>query len=794
MVGAEERPRVLSGIGTAEEDQFSHLAMVDHWRARCNLRGELSARLRHTGTMSDATRLTVEITGTVQGVGFRPFVFGLASSMGLAGEVTNSGARVVCVVEGDADVCEAFVERVQAEAPELADVHRVDVAASLPRGEAGFAIVPSVQVDQQRSTAIPPDVATCAECIAEAEDPNNRRHGYPFICCTACGPRYSVVSELPYDRANTSMVAFPLCPECLKEYDDPHDRRFHAQATSCAECGPSLTDSTVEEAIAALVDGAVVAVKGLGGYQLLCRADSVEAVQRLRDRKNRETKPFALLVDSVAMAQRLVDLDEVSQQALESSEAPIVLAPARSSDEVAEGVAPGTRRLGVMLPVTNLHAILAAGVGVPLVCTSGNRSNEPIVIDDRRAVAAFADIADLVLTHDRPIERRADDSVGHVVAGQFQLLRRARGYAPRSVPLAGDGPTVLGVGAELKNTTCLAVGERASLSVHLGDLESPATLAAFEATIADQMAFAAADVALVVHDLHPEYLSSKFATTQDLAPSLAVQHHHAHLVSCLVENQHEGPAIGVVFDGLGWGDDGTAWGGEFLVGDASGYERASSLSTVAMPGGAQAVREPWRMSIAHCVAAFGDIPAFVRSRFADFGVDVIAEMCGSRSVLQTSSMGRLFDAVAALCGLPHTVTYEGEAAIALEGLAVDAPADLAGASQAYPWSGTNAAELVRGIVNDLEVGVDAATVAYRFHQSIAEFIVTSSTEIASSTDLENVALSGGVFQNRLLVEMLLPMLSDAGLRVLRHRRVPPNDGGISLGQVAIGRAALQLTR
>lgn len=732
----------------------------------------------------------MEITGTVQGVGFRPFVFGLASSLGLAGEVTNVGARVVCVVEGDAEICEAFVQRVRTEAPGLADVHRVDVVTSSPEGEIGFAIVPSVPVDQQRTTAIPADVATCSDCIAEAGDPEDRRHGYPFICCTTCGPRYSVVSDLPYDRANTSMAAFPLCPQCLEEYEDPEDRRFHAQATSCAHCGPQLTGPSVKEAVAALLDGAVVAVKGLGGYQLLCRADSVEAVQRLRDRKQRETKPFALLVDSVAMAERLVDLDAVGHQALESPEAPIVLGPALASGEVAAEVAPGTRRLGVMLPASNLHAMLAKQVGVPLVCTSGNRSNEPIVIDDWRATEAFADIADIVLAHDRRIERRADDSVGHVVAGGFQLLRRARGYAPRSVQLSGLGPTVLGVGAELKNTTCLAVGERASLSVHLGDLESPSTLAAFEATIADQLAFAAADVALVVHDLHPEYLSSKFATSQDIAPSLAVQHHHAHLVSCLVENQHEGPAIGVVFDGLGWGDDGTAWGGEFLAGDASGYDRVSWLDTVAMPGGVMAVREPWRMAIAHCLAAFGDVPASVRSTFADLEVEVIAELCAGPSVLQTSSVGRLFDATAALCGLPRTVTYEGQAAIALEGLAAHGAPDRAGASRAYEWLGTDASELVRGVVEDLAAGVNRATVAYRFHQSIAQMVLTTCAEVASRTDLDTVALSGGVFQNRLLVEMVLPKLTDAGLRVLRHHLIPPNDGGISLGQVAIGRMAL----
>ncbi len=768
------------------------------------------------------TRLTVQVSGTVQGVGFRPFVYGLASSLGLGGSVTNAGAQVICVVEGDAETCNQFVRRVQFDAPSLADVHSVEVIVSPPEGDTEFSIVPSRQADQQRSMAIPPDVATCAECLAEAADPNNRRYGYPFICCTVCGPRYSVVSDLPYDRANTSMAGFKLCAECQQEYEDPADRRFHAQATACAACGPQLTGPTIDGAVAALLDGAVVAVKGLGGYQLMCRADNFEAVQKLRDRKHRETKPFALLVDSVVMAERVVELDPVGRQALEAPEAPIVLAAAKPTTselaasgpesglghrqnqsvgledrqnqgvgQVADNVAPGTNRLGVMLPASNLHSLLATGAGVPLVCTSGNRSNEPIVIDDQLAATAFADIADLILTHNRPIERRADDSVGQVVAGQFQLLRRARGYAPRSVPLQSSGPTVLGVGAELKSTTCLAVDDRASLSVHLGDLESPSTLAAFEATIADQISFAAADVALVVHDLHPEYLSSKFATSQDIARAFAVQHHHAHLVSCLVENGHEGPAIGVVFDGLGWGDDGTAWGGEFLIGDANGYERAGFLKPVAMPGGAKAVREPWRMAVSYCIAAFGEVPERLRGLFSEHAVDAMVRLSTDPSALQTSSVGRLFDAVAAICGLAQTVTYEGEAAIALEALATPLATEETRAQPGYPWEGTDPAPLIRAVLTDLDSGVDPAALAYRFHQSIADFVGRTAEELAAESGLETVALSGGVFQNRLLVELVLPKLQGSGLKVLRHQQIPPNDGGISLGQVAIGRAALK---
>jgi len=728
----------------------------------------------------------VTVAGTVQGVGFRPFVFALATSLKLSGSVVNAGAHVICVVEGTRATCDEFVRRVQSDAPSLADVHTVKAVASPPEGDTEFVIAISLHAESERSSAVPPDVATCADCQSEAADDTNRRYRFPFICCTACGPRYTVVRDLPYDRAKTSMANYPLCEQCRTEFEDPHDRRFHAQATSCAECGPRLTDATIEEAISALARGAVVAVKGLGGYQLLCRADRSESVQRLRERKHRETKPFALLVDAAPTTEQLVELDTVALEALMAPSAPIVLARARPTKLVAPEVAPGTRLLGLMLPATTLHAMLVSGVGVPLVCTSGNRSNEPIIIDDDIAVKAFAEIADLVVSHDRPIERRADDSVGQVVAGEFQLLRRARGYAPRSVALQSSGPTVLGVGAELKNTTCLAVGDRASLSVHLGDLESPQTLRAFEDTIADQISFAEANVALVVHDMHPEYLSTKFAMGQDLAPTLAVQHHHAHLVSCLVENRHAGPAIGVVFDGFGWGDDGTAWGGEFLIGDASGYERAAFLGTVPLPGGAQAIREPWRMAVAHSLAAFGEVPPHVRGVLDDARLDAVAALCADPATLHTSSIGRLFDAVAALCGLAQRVTYEGEAAIALEGLA--AASDVTGGG--YELSGSDATAVVRAVVDDLAAGVDRSHIAFKFHRAVADFAVSTCRELRDRSDITTVALSGGVFQNRLLVELLLPMLDERGFTVLRQNEVPPNDGGVSLGQVAIGRAHL----
>lgn len=740
--------------------------------------------------MGEHRRFRVGISGTVQGVGFRPFVFGLAVSLELSGSVRNVGADVVCAVEGTPSSCEEFVRRVRTDAPALADVHAIEVSEEPFVGETGFRVVASQAVEGPRLSSIPPDVATCSECRAEVAQRGHRRYRYPFTACTNCGPRYTVVRGLPYDRAATSMADFPLCASCQAEFDDPADRRFHAQVTSCPDCGPKLTGASIDEAVAALRAGGIVAVKGLGGYQLLCRADLDEPVRRLREGKHREAKPFAVMVASVDAARRLVDLDALEGAALEDPAAPIVLARARASTGISSAVAPSTRLLGLMLPATSLHEILASDVGAPLVCTSGNRSNEPIVIADDEAAETFGDVADLVVSHDRVIERRADDSVCHVVGGELQLLRRARGFAPKSIDLGGDGPCVLGVGAELKSTTCLAVDDRASVSVHLGDLENPRTLASFEGTIADQISFAEADVELIVHDLHPEYLSTKFAVAQELAPTLAVQHHHAHLVSCLVEHGHTDPAIGVVFDGLGWGDDGTAWGGEFLVGDARGYRRAAFLQPVAMPGGARAMREPARMAIAHCLAAFGEVPLDVRRGLGSVDVEGVAAVALGGSALETSSVGRLFDAVAALCGFDGPVRYEGEAAIALEGLA----ADHGEVEQGYAWLGSDAASIVRAVVADLRRGVDRARVAARFHRSVADFVVATCSMIRRQTGLETVALSGGVFQNRVLVEMLFPVLVGEGFNVLRHQRVPPNDGGISLGQVAIGRAHLDRRR
>jgi len=765
----------------------------------------------------EVERRRLRVTGTVQGVGFRPFIHRLAHHLGLTGSIGNDDLGVWCEIQGPGDFLERFQMSVISEAPALARIDEIG-ASTIPlvSGESGFEIVASTSAAGSATASIPPDVAPCARCTEEIAEVGNRRHGYPFTCCTECGPRYTVVSGLPYDRERTSMAQFPLCASCVAEYSTPGDRRHHAQATCCAECGPELEfipidgsddddddgddddgdlidhEDPLSKAISILSRGLILALKGVGGFQLLCRADDDAAIQNLRRRKHRDEKPFALMTSSIGQAQQIVSLDEVSIKALEGAEAPIVLAPRLAGANVASSVAPDSRLLGVMLPASPLHRLLAAASGLVLVCTSGNRSNQPIAIDDADAYVQLRGIADAMLTHNRRIVRHADDSVGQATHGRFQLLRRARGFAPRPVRLARFGRPVLGVGAELKNTVCLAEGHHAHLSAHLGDLEHHRTLSIFERAIADLISMSRIDPELVVHDLHPEYLSTKFASAQHLAPTLAVQHHHAHLAACLADNAHRGPAIGVTFDGAGWGTDGTMWGGEFLVGDAVSFERAASLAPVPMPGSGAAVREPWRMAVAHIGAAHGealvDLP--VIERHSEVVADIM-RICANDQTLLTSSMGRLFDAVAAICDLSDRASYEGQAAILLEQIATETEPrydwDIGGADGMLV---ADPARMIRAIAEDRRHQIPIGVIAGAFHRGVADLIVGLCLRLRERTGINCVALTGGVFQNRLLVELVMPLLDSRGFETLRHAQVPPNDGGISLGQVAVGRAHL----
>jgi hydrogenase maturation protein HypF len=731
-------------------------------------------------------RTEVRVEGTVQGVGFRPFVHGLATGLGLAGLVGNDAAGVFIEVEGDAGTVERFLSGLR-EPPPLAVVERISTRSLSPEGHSGFSIVGS-DASGRRRALVSADSATCADCLRELRDPADRRYGYPFVNCTNCGPRFTIVTDVPYDRPNTTMAGFGMCAACAAEYHDPADRRFHAQPVCCPACGPHVTlrdpygrplpGEPVAAAIGLLRDGGILALKGLGGYHLAATAADASAVATLRSRKHREDKPFAVMAADLRSARSLGEAGPAEEALLTSVRRPVVLLRRHADAPLAGAVAPGNRSIGVMLPYTPLHHLLA---GEPLVLTSGNVSDEPIAYRDEDAFAALREIADAFLTHDRPIHVRTDDSVTRVFRGAEMPVRRSRGYVPGPVPLPAGGPPVLACGAELKNTFCLAEDGRAFVSHHIGDLENYETLRAYREGIEHFGRLFAITPSLIAHDLHPEYLSTKYALDQDL-PLTGVQHHHAHIASCMADNEWTEPVIGVAFDGTGYGTDGTLWGGEFLVADLTGFERAGHLRPVPLPGGTMAIREPWRMAAAHGVPADLDV---ARRNAAHWDTVVAMGERGVGSPL-TSSMGRLFDAVAALLGVRDRVNYEGQAAIELEQRADPSEAD------AYPVRlddgspfTVSGADLVAAVVADLRAGVDVPSIAARFHNAVAGLVVAGARRVRETTGLTTVALSGGVFQNLLLLERAVAGLEAGGFGVLVHHRVPPNDGGISLGQAAV---------
>jgi len=757
-------------------------------------------------------RTAVRVEGVVQGVGFRPFVYSLATSLGLGGLVGNDADGVFAEVEGEPAAVEAFLAALARDAPPLARIERVTTSAMRPDGTASFAIAPS-QPGTQRRTLVSADTATCADCLAELADPGDRRHGYPFINCTNCGPRFTIVRDVPYDRARTTMAPFTMCELCAAEYHDPADRRFHAQPTCCPACGPRLSligpggtaapGDPLAAAAALLRDGKVLAVKGLGGYHLAVDASGEAAAAALRARKHREDKPFAVMVADVAAARRLCEVDEAAAGLLASSRRPIVLLPRLPGSGLAEAVAPGNRQLGLMLPYTPLHHLLIAAVSGPMVLTSGNVSDEPIVYRDSEVAERLGGIADAVLMHDRAIEIRTDDSVVRAFRGREAVIRRSRGYVPEPLDLAtGFARPVLACGAELKSTFCLGRDGHAFVSHHIGDLENAETLRSFTEGIAHFRRLFDITPEVVAHDLHPEYLSTKYAAqladgevagAADLAgvELAGVQHHHAHIASCLADNRASGPVIGVAFDGTGYGADGTIWGGEFLIADLAGFERAGHLAPVPMPGGAAAIRQPWRMAAAYLDAAYPGGPE---------GLDVaqrnlrlwpgVLQMArrGVNSPL-TSSAGRLFDAAAAILGVRDTINYEGQAAIELEQLADPAERGAYRAAITGPEPLRIAGhDLIRALVEDLAAGAAPAVVAARFHNGVAALITDCCLLLRERSGLSTVALSGGVFQNLLLVRAVIARLERRGFGVMVHSRVPCNDGGISLGQAVVAAA------
>jgi hydrogenase maturation protein HypF len=757
------------------------------------------------------SRVRARVEGTVQGVGFRPYVYRLAGELGVAGHVLNDSRGVLVEVEAPAETVERFLARLPVEAPPLANVERVIAEPVAERGERGFSIRES-DIGGEPSASVTADSATCADCLAELFDPADRRSRYPFISCTNCGPRFTIVRDVPYDRPYTTMAGFEMCPACLAEYQDPADRRFHAQPNACFECGPQVSlgrpegssagtphaRDAVEAAALALLDGAIVAVKGIGGFHLACRADDEAAVAELRARKHREDKPFALMVPDLDAARGLVDVGPAEETLLTGPARPIVLAPRRADAAVAAAVAPASPGLGVMLPYSPLHHLLLSDAGVTLVMTSGNVSDEPIAYRDEDAAARLAGIVDLFVLHDRPIETRTDDSVVRVVRDRPFVLRRSRGHVPSGLRLPVDcGRHLLACGAELKNTFALAKGNSAWVGHHVGDLKNYETLTSFTTGIAHFERLFAVAPEVVAHDLHPEYLSTKYALERDGVELIGVQHHHAHLAACLAEHGETGPAIGAIFDGTGYGEDGTVWGGELLLGDLERFERVGMLFPVRMPGGEAAIRQPWRMACAWLAAAFGgppQRPPVLAAAVGEAAWRQVGELVRSGVAAPlTSSAGRLFDAVAALCGVRAEVNYEGQAAIELEAAAD--PAE----QGAYPLPVGSHGDgplvldprpTIRAVVEDLDGGARVDAVAARFHNSLAAATATACETAAEAHGVATVALSGGVFQNRCLLERTASLLDEIGLRVLIPSLLPPNDGGVAYGQLAVAAARL----
>ena len=778
--------------------------------------------------MDERVARRVTLSGMVQGVGFRPFVYNLAQRWGLGGWVLNHSGGVDVEVEGPASSIDAFIVALHTQAPPLAQIEALEVEVVSPSGYTAFEIRHSQTVGGQY-LLISPDVATCSNCVRELFDPADRRYRYPFINCTSCGPRFTIIDEIPYDRPNTTMRAFPLCPACRAEYEDPGNRRFHAQPNACPVCGPHIwltdsagrplaagpksadTEAVLAQARDLLLSGSILALKGLGGFHLACDATNPQAVQALRERKRRPHKPFAVMVATLAEAQALCEVDEAAEALLSSPPCPIVLLTCRGDDHIAASVAPHSRTLGLMLPYTPLHHLLLHDVGRPLVMTSGNLSEEPIAVDNAEALQRLASLADAFLLHDRDIHARYDDSVWHVVpsvpsqdgsASLPQPVRRARSYAPSPIALPFALPQIFAAGPALKATFTLTRDRYAFVSQHMGDLETLETLEHYTAALATYQHLFRLDPAYVACDLHPDYLSTRFAQhyarEHGLPAPYAVQHHEAHIAACLADNGwalDAGPVIGVAFDGTGYGRDGAIWGGEWFVGGYEGFRRAAQLEYLPLPGGDAAIHHPWRTAVAYLHALLGAeaMPAGVFCPSEAFLIHQQVER-GLNTPL-TSSAGRLFDAVSALLQVCQTASYEAQAAIELEQLATTVNAT---PGSSYPFDVDTSAEiwqlrlgpLFEALLSDVQHELPAAEIAWRFHRSVASMIAATCNRLREATGLATVVLSGGVFQNRLLLQMVVPALAEAGLRVLLHRSVPTNDGGVSLGQAVLARFAL----
>jgi hydrogenase maturation protein HypF len=758
-------------------------------------------------------RTQIVVRGIVQGVGFRPYIFLLARRRALKGQVSNNAYGVIIELEGEAKAIEQFVGEIELYPPPLSMIESVERQDNLiPVNYEDFRIVES-DTKGEKFTPIAADIAVCEDCLKEMFDPQNRRYDYPFINCTNCGPRFTIIEDVPYDRAQTTMREFPMCQTCRSEYENPADRRFHAEPIACPDCGPrlSLTDAQGQElsfdvvsgadeihrARQLLLNGSILAIKGIGGFHLACDALSPEAVEKLRRRKYREDKPFAMMARSLAVIRQYCIVSQAEEELLGSPRRPIVLLNRRADAEIPHQIAPNVGRLGFMLPYTPLHYLLFEDLNRPLVMTSANLSDEPICYEDKEAFARLPVVADYFLSHNRRIHIRTDDSVTRVAAGREMILRRSRGYGPAPIKTAFKFKReILACGAELKNTFCLTRDSYAFVSHHIGDLENLETLHSFTEGIAHYQRLFNLHPEVVAYDYHPEYLSTKYALAlEEIETKIGVQHHHAHIASCMADNRIEGEVIGVAMDGLGFGGDNKFWGGEFFVADFTQAERIAHLDYIAMPGGAKAIREPWRMAAAYLHRAMGDDflkldVDFVHNLNRQSWTALRGMMAKGTNSPETSSMGRLFDALAGLLGLRSAVNYEGQAAIELEAIADK------NISTGYEFSLDEkdsiikAETVIKYVVEDLLAGVSTQEVSAKFHNGVAELIVRVACNVREQRHLNRIVLSGGVFQNAFLLERVCRRLQCEAFEVFTHSRVPTNDGGISLGQAVIANARL----
>ncbi len=753
-------------------------------------------------------RCHIDITGIVQGVGFRPFLYTLCQSLTLCGWIRNSSAGVELEVQGSKQHVQIFLQKITREAPPLSHIISIQTTEIPPllKNESGLVIKPSLKTNGR--TLVSPDVATCPQCLHEWNNTSDRRYQYPFINCTHCGPRFTIITGLPYDRPATTMADFPMCPDCELEYKDPKNRRFHAQPIACPVCGPDIT--RLDQAISCLTQEKIVAIKGLGGFHLACRADSVAAVQLLRERKHRPAKPFAIMVPTIDDIDAYVYTTAFERSLLTSKEAPIVLLKKRHHSALAENIAPQNGYVGIMLPYTPLHHLLLQKMKVPLVMTSGNISGEPLVIDNHEAQEKLATYCDCFLFHNRPIHRRLDDSVMMVIATEkthiAQPIRRSRGYVPVPVALPKQltlTQPVMAAGGELKNVPGLAVDNLVFLTQHVGDLTTYATTQQHKAVIRDFEQLFTIKPSAIVCDTHPAYLSSRYArerAAQEHLPLIEVQHHHAHLAAVLAENNIDTPVLGLCFDGTGYGDDRHIWGGEGMIADYAQYQRLIHLAYLSLPGGDAAVNHPYRTAISYLHSLLPNMS--ISPYFPSIEPHLIDSLCRmvdkQFNTPQTSSMGRLFDAVSALLQLCLDASHEAEAPIALEACALEA--DML-SEREYSFSQSNSEitlhEMFQEIVKDIDNHVPTPVIAYTFHRTVAKmslvmarFLQQSAAALGVVTN--QVALSGGVWQNKLLIELTLPLLAQAGFDVLIHHQIPANDGGLAYGQIAV--AAHRLKR